>query len=228
MVTNFERSIKKDDSITVELLNNIVIKGKVTGINSELLTVIDEVDEIEKIIQVNAIVYFYKRPIITDKRDNRAYSIIKIGNQTWLAENLKYDMQNDSKAYDNDEANVEKYGRLYNKNGAFKACPEGWRIPTTVDWRELIRHIGSDYEPTSFLYTNKKIWDVIKKYEIFNAVPAGFCDNKGIFQYIEEFGFWHSDMIGLNSMLDDAERVLNKKKDNTEDNYFSVRCILKH
>jgi|GEM_PF-4087449 len=76
MVTSFERKIKKDDSITVELLNNIVIKGKVTGINSELLTVIDEVDEIEKIIQVNAIVYFYKRPIITDKRDNRAYSII--------------------------------------------------------------------------------------------------------------------------------------------------------
>jgi uncharacterized protein (TIGR02145 family) len=78
----------------------------------------------------------------TDARDGHQYAWVKIGTQTWMAENLKYDAKVGSWSYNNDSVNVKTYGRLYNWKTAQAACPKGWHVPSDKEWGILIKSLG--------------------------------------------------------------------------------------
>ena len=79
----------------------------------------------------------------TDSRDGKKYKIVKIGTQTWMAENLNYNSSG-SKCYNNNSSNCDKYGGLYNWETAKKACPSGWHLPSNKEWQTLVDFTGGD------------------------------------------------------------------------------------
>jgi len=73
----------------------------------------------------------------TDKRDGKIYKKVKIGDQTWMAENLSH-----GGIYVNDW-HQRKYGNVYVWPEAKKACPAGWHLPSDAEWTELENYVGS-------------------------------------------------------------------------------------
>ena len=78
---------------------------------------------------------------LVDDRNGQIYKTVKIDDQWWMAENLNF--RTDSSFCYNDSAEYcEKFGRLYMWGAASSACPSGWHLPDTTEWKTLINAVG--------------------------------------------------------------------------------------
>jgi len=75
-------------------------------------------------------VFAQEKGSFKDARDGKTYKTVKIGSQTWMAENLTYQAEGGS--------------GLYDWATAIKACPDGWHLPSEEEWKALIDFAGGE------------------------------------------------------------------------------------
>ena len=107
----------------------------------------------------------------TDSRDGQSYDVVKIGNLSWMAENLNYETET-SACPDGDSRNCKRMGRLYTWAEAKTVCPEGWRLPTKSDFAQLLTQLNAGVALKSRDGWFKK-GNGSDEFG-FNALPAGY------------------------------------------------------
>lgn len=133
----------------------------------------------------------------TDPRDGKNYKTVKIGVQTWMAENLNYKMKG---SYDRDiHGKRAKYGRYYEWEAAMKACPAGWHLPNRTEWKLLDLSIdgeGSEYKKGVKLKSTTEwkydYWNEGTDDYGFSAYPAGEYYDGNIYDEKKHTWFWSS------------------------------------
>jgi len=77
----------------------------------------------------------------TDLRDGNIYETIKIGDQIWMRENLRY-IDSNGMCFTDSDNNCDECGYYYKFGNALIACPKGWHLPSDDEWIELEMEVG--------------------------------------------------------------------------------------
>ena len=178
---------------------------------------------------------------LTDSRDGKNYKTVKIGNLTWMAENLNYDNSatatgsiDSSFCYDGIPANCEKYGRLYQEYAATAVCPEGWRLPTADDWRDLVNTAKEQHGDNNGSLRAVGEWEntifgdnvTATNASGFSALPAGYraktgeYDGQGTKAY-----FWGEDNMNHYAWILSNQYDLDKESMQRGYYAYAVRCV---
>ena len=140
--------------------------------------------------------------------DGNVYETIQIGEQLWMAENLKVTHYNNEDeisypsneyfgnyddgqygVYDNDPANADIYGNLYNwavVDDDRGVCPEGFHVPSDAEYTVLTDYLGGESVAGGKMkeagldhwnYYSDEITEEATNESGFTGLPAGFRDS---------------------------------------------------
>lgn len=170
--------------------------------------------------QIASILDATKKSRFQDPRDGISYKAVRIGDQIWMAENLRATKLNDgttidlaekSEAWENSSTpaycwydNNEKLGRttlgaLYNwyTVNTRKLCPAGWHVPTDEEWERLVNFLGGKavaggkLKETGTKHWKSPNWEATNE-SGFSALPGGDRYSTGRFYGIGTGGLWWS------------------------------------
>jgi len=194
-----------------------------------------------------------------DARDGQTYRTVKIGNQVWMRDNLNF-RTGSSSCYNDDTSFCTKYGLLYtwataldsvgefstNSKGCgynalscrpvsptYGICPDGWRIPSTIDWSILFGKVGGkDVAGKALKSASDWLNDGNGTDEAsFTALPGGRFE-EGIFYLIgNDASFWASNpntttyvrLVDYVAMSDDLDKAAQYQTEPYNKRY--IRCI---
>lgn len=161
---------------------------------------------------------FRTDPATVQDFDGNIYTVIRIGTQLWMKENLKTTSFNNGTSiaivsnssswaglsdpgmcwYSNNENNKDVYGGLYNWYAvdAGNLCPVGWHVPTDDDYLTLERYdnsvestVGGKLKETGTIHWTSPNTGATNEWD-FTALPGGMRTSSGIFEYIHDNGHW--------------------------------------
>jgi uncharacterized protein (TIGR02145 family) len=187
---------------------------------------------------------------LTDKRDGKVYSTVRIGDQWWMAENLNYgsringnvNQTNNSAAekycFDNQETNCDSHGALYQWNEMMNystnampqgICPDGWHVPLDEEWKKLEIFLGmtkADADLTGFRGTNEGTQLKAGGSSDFNAALDGYMTTSNNFvRFGTGNSFWTSTDIYARYLLDTRTEIY--RWDSPLQTYgLSLRCLM--
>jgi uncharacterized protein (TIGR02145 family) len=178
------------------------------------------------------------------------YNTTSIGGQCWFAENVRYlpavspssagsEVHPHAYVYDYQGTDVSEaqntlryhqFGALYNFPAVeqWNLCPEGWHVPTDLEWTEMIWSLGSENFAGNMMKAKYgDAWDGTNL-SGFSGLPGGYRYFNGYFDYAGYFGFWWSsspngsyawfrNLVNYNEFVD---RYFNTLRYG-----FSVRCV---
>ena len=204
----------------------------------------------EDCIGKNTVKFHYDS--FTDSRDGETYRTVKIGNQIWMVDNLRFKTEN-SYAPGNDEANIAKYGRLYTwtttlgipadfteqspakdlemyhnirQDNYRGIAPEGWHIPSYKEWEQLLENLPKNSNGDEL--RSECFWGNPGEDSFgFFALPAGYRFDNGTFcRFGKRARFWCKDEYGKSNAY--RLSITNNSVD-IEGVYrsdaMSVRCV---
>jgi uncharacterized protein (TIGR02145 family) len=148
--------------------------------------------------------------------DGNFYKTIKIGSQTWMAENLKTTRYNNGDSinkplnwsgdkagaygiYDDEPANESVYGLLYNFYTIADPrglCPTGWKVPGYDEWMVLTNYLGGyqvaggKMKETGFDHWTHNVGTATNE-SGFTALPGGWW-NGSFYEKGDHGYFWTS------------------------------------
>lgn len=180
----------------------------------------------------------------TDSRDSNVYKTVKIGDQCWMAENLRYTENGcTSKTWDEafphdaclshtpswGEEILYQWGAAMNGStteGVQGLCPSGWYIPTDEEWTTLETFVGTT--PGTKLKAETPIWNGTNNYG-FNGKAAGYrLSDSSHFDVGLSGDWWSSSISGINAfgrnLFSDDPEVLHYVSSVFYG--LSVRCLL--
>ena len=199
---------------------------------------------------IHTLVAQWFEPTISDV-DGNVYKTVIIGDQQWMAENLKVSTYNDrtsiidannTNAYQYEETgawtyykNSGNFGKLYNfyAVNTQKLCPTGWHVPTFNEWGVLIDYLGGQWVAGGKLKEAGLVnWyspNVATNSSLFSALPGGKRDFVGNYDEIGNVGYyWSSSEHGYSYarfvyMYSYTDQILSYSLD--KNSSFSVRCL---
>ncbi len=155
----------------------------------------------------------------TDNRDGKTYKTIRLGNQVWMAENLRFDRVEHApipvKIHDvgynqvsiNDYTKI--YGEAYEPKIAQNVCPAGWHLPSKYEWEEMFLHVSKNASKESNDETRLTYWYGIADY-LMNRKEFPWFFSEHNFQSKFNVLATGDRTVSNYDFLSSAEVVLNK------------------
>lgn len=144
---------------------------------------------------------YLPKDIYRDRRDGQVYRFVKIGDQVWMSENLRYKTDG-ARAYDDEDRYVKERGLLYTWDAANKVAPPGWRLPNSEDFQKLYDYVKSKTQnAVGKALKSKNLWSSGAGTDElgFHAVPAGAGEMQFPY-YAAYYGMENGEKIDVNRL----------------------------